>query len=88
MWALGLSLGVLRRRLDVDDDVHQLRKLRHEPVFDDVGGGMRRLQRHVAVEPEVQIQERVVRRAAGADLFAADDARQQTARRRGRPFGQ
>jgi len=58
----------------VDDDVGQLREFRHEPVFHDVGGGMRRLQRYVAIEPEVQIQERVVRRAPRANLFAANHA--------------
>ena len=59
----------------MDDDVGQLREFGHEPVFDDMGGGMRRLQRHVAVEPEVQIQESVVRRAPRANLFAANHAR-------------
>ena len=77
------DLAYTRWRLDVNDDVHQLRKPGHEPVLDHVRGGMRRLERHVAVEPEVQIQEGIVRRAAGPDFLAADDARQPTARRRG-----
>ena len=58
----------------MNDDVHQLRKPRHEPVFDHMRGRMGIFERHVAVEPEVQIQEGVVRRAPGPDLLAADDA--------------
>ena len=57
----------------MNDDVHQLREPGHEPVLDHMRGRMRRLERHVAVEPEVQIQEGVVRRAAGPDFLAADD---------------
>ena len=64
-----------RRRLDVDDGVRDLRELLHQPILDDVRQAVGFVERRVAAEPDVQIEERVIGRAARADLMAADDFR-------------
>ena len=59
----------------MDDDIHDFRKPLHEPIFDDVRERMGFAERCVRVQPEMQIDEDVVCRAARADLLGADDSR-------------
>ncbi len=50
-----------RWRFDVDDRVGDLRVLRHQPVLDDVRQPVGLVERHVGREPDVQVEERVIR---------------------------
>ena len=64
-----------RRRLDVDDRVGDLRVPRHQPILDDVREVVRVGEPHVRRQPDVQVEEHVVGRAARADVMAAEHAR-------------
>jgi hypothetical protein len=58
----------------MDDDVDDLGKTLHQPIFHDVRDRMGSSKRGVSVNPEVQIDEHAVSRSARAYLFAPDDA--------------
>ena len=47
----------LRRRLDVNDRVRDLRERLHQPILDDVRQAVGFVERRVRREPDVQIQE-------------------------------
>ena len=57
----------------MDDGVGDVRVLRHQPVLDDVREAVGLEERRVAAEPDVQIEKRMIRRAARADVMAALD---------------
>ena len=54
---------------------------RHQPVLHHVRQRVGVVQRHVGRQPDVQIEEHVVGRAARADVMAAEHARARSARR-------
>src|SRR2546426_6165141 len=59
-------------RFDMDDHIDNLRVAGHQPIFDDMGCGVRLAQRGVAVEPDVKIEEDVIGRASSTDSVTPD----------------
>ena len=59
----------------MDDHIGHVREPFHEPILDHVRRGVRRFERRCAVEPDVEIHEDVVRRAARPDVVTAEHLR-------------
>ena len=64
-----------RWRLDVDDDILELRKSGDQQVLDDVRGRVGVVERRLPVEPDMQVHECEVGGAPGSDLLAAEHLR-------------
>ena len=65
----------MRRRLDVDDRIGNLRILLDQAILDDVGELVRARQRHGRGQPDVEIHESVIRGPSDPDLVATEHFR-------------
>jgi hypothetical protein len=63
------GLRLSRRWLDMDDYVDDLWESGHQLVLDDMRCRVRGFERRLAFEPDVEINEYVIGRAAGANVM-------------------
>ena len=59
----------------MDDHIDDFGEAGHQPILDDMRECMGFAERGSGVDPQMQIDEHIVSRAARPDLFAADHAR-------------
>ena len=55
----------------MDDYVCELGKSFHEAIFHHMRRGVRRLERRLSIEPDVQVHERIIRGASCSNVMAA-----------------
>src|SRR5262245_3802186 len=76
-WDLELGAWdlLLRRRLNMNNGVRNLGEAVHEPILDYVRQPVCFVQRRLRCEPDVEIEEGVIRRTARPNLMAAERLR-------------